>query len=157
MESTIRFGGLPVGGFPKGNTKIIQQFFLWAAYSGILTMFQVKSIWSMIGILITMKIRMISYCYWLSRTQNIARIRHHHFICENIMFSSLKAMILILQIIWRPYQMKTWINTLRRWMMKFKALWEWTHKILFQGSQLLITIFFQKHGLSSARGNLIGK
>ena len=26
---------------------------------------------------------------------------------------------------------------------------------IFQGSQLLITIFFQEHGLSSARGDLI--
>ena len=28
---------------------------------------------------------------------------------------------------------------------------------IFQGSQFLITICFQKHGISSARGNLIGK
>ena len=28
---------------------------------------------------------------------------------------------------------------------------------IFQGSQLLITICFQEHGLSSERGNLIGQ
>ena len=132
MESTIRYGGLPIWGFPEGNTKILHHLFLWAAYSGILMMLRLKSIWSMIGILIAMKIRMISYCYWLSRTQKFVRIRHQHFICENLMFSSLKAMILILQIIWRPYQVKTRINTCRQWMMKSKDLWEGTHGRFFR-------------------------
>ena len=36
----------------------------------------------MIRILIAMKIRMISYRYWLSRTQMILQIRHHCFICK---------------------------------------------------------------------------
>ena len=67
------------------------------------------------------------------------------------------AMILILQRIWRHYQARIRKNALRQWMMKFKVLWEGTHGGLFQGSQLLITMCFQEHGLSSARGNLIGQ
>ena len=120
-------------------------------------MLQVKSILYMIGILIEIKIWIISYRYWLSRTQKIVRIRHQCFIRENIMFSSLKAMILILQIIWRPYQVKTRMNTLRQWIIKYKVLREGTHGIFLEVSQLLITMCFQKHGISSARGNLIEK
>ena len=73
------------------------------------------------------------------------------------MFSVLKAIILILQYIWRPYQAKTRKNILRQWMMKFKFLLEGTHGRLFQGSQLLITMCFQKHGISSIKVNLIGQ
>ena len=71
------------------------------------------------------------------------------------MFASLKAMILILQHIWRPYQEKTWKNTSRQWMMILKFLQEGTHGKLIQGSQLLITMYFQKHGTSSAIEKLI--
>ena len=66
-------------------------------------------------------------------------------------------MILILQRIWKHYQDKIQKNTLRQWMMKFKVLLEGTHGRLFLGSELLITMCFQEHGLSSARGNLIGQ
>ena len=70
------------------------------------------------------------------------------------MFSSFKAMILILQRIGRPYQVKMWNNTSSWWMMKFRVLLEETHGILFQEIQLLITMFFQESSPSSARGNL---
>ena len=50
-----------------------------------------------------------------------------------------------------------WKNTLMQWMMKSKVLWEGTHRRLFQGIHLLITMCFQEHGLSSARENLIGQ
>ena len=52
---------------------------------------------------------------------------------------NLKAMILILQRIWRHYQAKIRKNTLSQWIMKSKVLWEGTHGRLFWGSQLLIT------------------
>ena len=45
----------------------------------------------------------------------------------SLIFSILKAMILILQRIWRHYQSKTRKNTSRKWLMKFKFLWEGTH------------------------------
>ena len=48
-------------------------------------------------------------------------------------------------------------NTLRLWMMKSKVLREGTNGRLFQGSQLLITMCFQEHCISSARGNLVGQ
>ena len=46
-------------------------------------------------------------------------------------FSRIKAMILILQRIWRHYQAKIRKNNLRQWMMKSKVLWEGTHGRLF--------------------------
>ena len=43
----------------------------------------------------------------------------------------LKAMILILQRIWRHYQEKIWKNTLRQWTMKSKVLREEKNERLF--------------------------
>ena len=74
------------------------------------------------GIMIAMYIQVVSYCYWLSAMHNIVWIRHQRFIRENLIFSSLIAMILILQRILRPYQAKTQKNTSSQWMMKFKVL-----------------------------------
>ena len=42
-------------------------------------------------------------------------------------------------------------------MIKFKVLLEGTHGRLIQGIQLLITMCFQEHCPSSARGKLIGQ
>ena len=98
-----------------------------------------------------------SYCYWLSGMQKIVWICHQRFILEHLMFSILKSMILILQRIWRHYQGVNCKNSWSQWMMKLKVLWEGTHGWLFQGIQLIITMFFQEHGISSIRGNLIGQ
>ena len=109
------------------------------------------------GILIAMYIHMIFYSYCLSEMQNIVWIHHQVFISENLMFSSLKSMILILQGIWRPYQVKTWKNISRKWMMKLRVLLEDFHGRLYQESNFLITMCFQEHNLSSAIGNMFGQ
>ena len=99
---------------------------------------------------------MRSYHYYLIRMQNILWMRYWRSIWDNLMFSSIKAKILILRPIWRPYQVNMYMNTKRQFMIELRVLWEVTHVISFQGSQLLITVLFQDHGLSSTRGNLIG-
>ena len=119
-------------------------------------MLQLYYIWSKIRISIAIWINMRSYHYWLNKMRKILWMWNQHFIWENIMLSSLKDMILILQHICRPYQVNTQMNNKRQWMEKLRALWEGTHGTLFQGSQLLITMFFLKHFLSNSRGNLIG-
>ena len=89
--------------------------------------------------------------------QKIILMCYQHFIWDNLMFSSLKSMILILQGIWRPYQVKTWKNISRKWMMKLRVLLEDFHGRLYQESNFLITMCFQEHNLSSAIGNLFGR
>ena len=65
MERTIRYGGLPMWGFPKGSKNIPQRFMNFAARSWILILLQVKNIWSMMGIIIAFLIRIIFYRYWM--------------------------------------------------------------------------------------------
>ena len=64
-------------------------------------------------------------------------------------------MILILQRIWRHYQVNIQINTTSQCVMKFGVLLEGTHGRSFQGSRLRVAISFQEHGLSNTRGNMI--
>ena len=86
--------------------------------------------------------------------QNILSMCHRHLIWENIMFSTIKDTILILQLICRPYQANIKMNNTRIWMTRHRLLWEGTHGIFLQGCQFLITMFFQEEGLSSERGKL---
>ena len=72
------------------------------------------------------------------------------------MLSNIGAMILILQLKWRPYQVNTRTNTTSQWIMKLRVLWERRHMILFQVSQLVIKMCLQKHCLSITRGKLNG-
>ena len=81
---------------------------------------------------------------------------------KNRTISNTGSMILILQCKLRPYKVNVQMNTTSIWMTKHKVLLEGTnfiegtHGILLQINQLPIIMWFQEHGLSIARGNLIG-
>ena len=91
-------------GFPKSNRKILQRFINCAAQSWILILLQVKTIWSMMGIIITLSIRTRYYRYWmrLSRRSYGCATKMSY---NTILWSQdLCARILILQHIWMKYQ-----------------------------------------------------
>ena len=62
---TIREGGLPMWGFQKGDRNVLQHFMNCAARSWIVILLQVKTILSMMGIIIALLIRTRSYSYWM--------------------------------------------------------------------------------------------
>ena len=98
----------------------------------------IEPIWSMMGIIIALLIRKISYRYWM-RLSRISYGCATKTLYETILCSQyLWAKILILQRTWGSYQVKTWNNTSRLWIAKLKVLWEGTHERFFQGIQLLI-------------------
>ena len=49
----------------KGSRYILLQFFLWTSLSWIFKRLQVQTIWSMMGIIIALLIRIRSYPYWM--------------------------------------------------------------------------------------------
>ena len=87
--------------FPKGRRNILQRFMNCAARSWILVLLQVKTILSMMGIIILLLIRIISYRYWmiLSRISYgcATKASYDTILCSQY----LKARILILQHKWR--------------------------------------------------------
>ena len=104
-----------------------------------------------------MKIWMISYRYWLSGIKKIVQIRHHRFICKKYYF--LKSQI-------HDPDTPNYMEALSGENMDiyFKEMDDEIQSLMrrdtwyiLQGSQLLIKMCFQKHGLSSSRGNLIGQ
>ena len=101
MESTIRYGGLPMWGFPKWNRSILQRFMNYAAKKLILILLQVKNIWSMMGIIIALSIRIISYCYWVILDRRSYGCAQKHLYDKISCSKDLWGRILILQHIWR--------------------------------------------------------
>ena len=59
------WGGLPMWGFPKDDRNILQRFMNFSARSWIVILLQVKTIWSMMGIIIELLIKTRSYRYWM--------------------------------------------------------------------------------------------
>ena len=94
-------GGLPMWGFPKGSRNILQHFMNCSARSRILIMLQVKTIGSMMGIIIVLLIRVRSYRYWmrLSRRSHgrATKTSYETIICSQDIWNR----ILILQHKWR--------------------------------------------------------
>ena len=74
------------------------------------------------------------YIFWLIGMHKIGWMFHWSFIWDNHMISSCRVRILILQFIWRLYQINIMSNTTKLWMTKYIQLLKRTHSIQFQES-----------------------